>query len=74
MQLCGARPEFEFIAYVITDILKLISLKYVKAFKSYKRNSALKSTFLSVATGFFLITFERVDGFCPSLNSTGLIA
>jgi hypothetical protein len=68
MQLCGARPDDNF------DILKLISSKYVKAFKSYKRNSVTKQAFLSVDTGFFLITIERVYGFCPSSNSTCHIA
>jgi hypothetical protein len=54
--------------------LKLISLKYVNAFKSYGRKCEPKSTFLSVATGFFLKTFDRVYGFCPSSNSTCHIA
>jgi hypothetical protein len=70
MQLCGAIPECNFFAHVIVVILKIISSKYVNALKSYGRNCELNSTFLTVATGFFLITFDRVHGFFPSSNST----
>jgi hypothetical protein len=52
VQLCQARPELEFIAYVNDDILTLISSKHLKAFKIYKRNCEPKPAFLSVATGF----------------------
>jgi hypothetical protein len=66
VQLNRARLGLNFIANVVNEILVLFSIKYVNPSKSYERNCEIKQEFWSVATGFFLITFERLNGICPS--------
>jgi hypothetical protein len=48
-------------------------LKNVKPFKSYGRNSETKPGIWSFATGFSIITFERVKRFCSSKGGWGIL-
>jgi hypothetical protein len=60
MQLCVARPECKFVAYVIDNILRLNSSKYVNAFKSYERNSGRNRHFCLLLLGFFHTFWTRL--------------